>query len=555
MTVVVDAQSFQVPRRRARHACLLLCALLAGCGSRHDSGSSSAAAKSGIVTQPAAGGELVFGFDGAVQGFAFDPHKSAYAPHHRVMRSIYDSLVVALPDHDFGPWLAQSWEITNDGLSYTFHLREGVKFHDGTPFDAAAVKWNLDRIKEPKNALITSTDLGSYESSTVLDAHTVKVNFTQPFAPFLANLSKTNLGMVSPTAVAKYGDDFPLHPVGTGPFRLQSLQRDTEVVLARNPDYRWPPSAAGHQGPAWLDRIVFKNVPEESTRVAVLMNGQAGAVDLIPPQNLASLKSAGEYHVIEGELLNQNYSLYLNVQREPWSDPRVREAFKLTLDLDTAVRTIYLGTQARAWSPLSPSIFGYDKSLENSWKPDRARAAKLLDELGWKPGPDGVRVKDGKRLSLVFLDSQGNREKRLDLITLLRHQLRDNGFDLRIDSQPYGLYVAKVGSGDYDLLAGSQFAPDPDVLRRIHSPALRSAFSPSRTDDAELNQLLEAGAAELDPQKRRELYGRAQHLIVEREYAIPAYVLMYSVATATRVQGIAIDQHGFPIFYDSWIRS
>jgi peptide/nickel transport system substrate-binding protein len=551
---MTDAAPESSKVRRPARAWLVVMVLLLGCGKR--SGSPTESAANGGQAAPRAGGELVFGFDGAaISQFDLDPHKSAFAPHHRVMRSIYDSLVVALPDHQFGPWLAKSWEVAPDGLSYTFQLRQDVKFHDGTAFDAQAVKFNLDRIKDPKNALIALADIGSYESSDVVDAYTIRVQFSRPFAPFLVNLSKTSLGMVSPAAVKKYGVEYPLHPVGSGPFRFESLQPATEIVLQRNPEYRWPPSAASHAGPAWLERIVFKNVPEEATRVAVLMNGQAGAVDLVPPQNLIGLRKTAGYRVIEGELLNQNYSLYLNVERAPWSDPRVRQAFKQTLDLDSAVKTIFLGTQARAWSPLSPSIFAYDKSLENSWKPDRAAAARALDELGWKAGADGVRVKDGKRLSLVFLDTQGNREKRLDLLMVLRRQLRDNGFEMRVDTQPSGLYQAKVAAGDYDLLAGSLFAPDPDVLRRIHSPLLRAVTSVSRTNDPELNSLLEGGFSELDGDKRAEIYARAQHLIIDRTYAIPAYVLMYSVAAADRVEGIAIDRHGFPNFYDSWIRS
>jgi peptide/nickel transport system substrate-binding protein len=530
----------------------LLGALLCGCGS--PKGASTA----GTNQQPVRGGELVFAFDGAaISQFDLDPHKSAFAPHHRVMRSIFDSLVVALPDHRFGPWLAKQWEISPDGRDYTFHLRDDVKFHDGTRFDAAALKFNLDRIHDPKNALIALADIGTYESTSQLDDFTAVVHLRAPFAPFLMNLSKTSLGMISPAAAQKYGDQFGQHPVGTGPFRFDSLKPATEIALRRNPDYQWAPASAAHAGPAWLEQLTFKNVPEETTRVAVLMNGQAGAADLIPPQNLVGIQRSSDYHVIEGELLNHNYSLYLNVNREPWQDPRMRTAFRLSLDLDAAVKTIYLGTQTRAWSPLSPSIFGYDKSLEGSWHPDRAAAARILDDLGWKPGPDGVRVraKDGKRLSVVFMDTQGNREKRLDLLTVLRRQLRENGFELRIDSQPGGSYLEKSAAGDFDLLAGSLFAPDPDVLRRIHSPSVRALTSISKVDDSELEQLLQAGSLELDPTRRREIYGRAQHLIVERTYSIPAYVLTYSVAAANRVEGIAIDVHGFPLFQSAWLHS
>jgi peptide/nickel transport system substrate-binding protein len=287
----------------------------------------------------------------------------------------------------------------------------------------------------------------------------------------------------------------------------------------------------------------------------VLSNGQAGAADLIPPQNLIGLSRSPEYSVIAGELLNQNYSLYLNVQREPWTDVRVRRAFQLSLDIDAAVKTVHLGTQVRAWSPLSPSLLGYDPSLEGSWKPDPAAASRTLEELGWLLGEDGVRRKGGKRLTVVFVDSQGNREKRLDLLTVFRRQLKSTGFDVRIDSQPAGAYQQKVLDGDFDLLGGSLFSPDPDVLRRIHSPEFRGSTSVSKVDDPVLNQLLERGYSTLDDGERSAIYARAQRIILGEAYAIPIYVLTYSIVARASVRGIAIDRHGFPVFFDTWVGS
>ncbi len=535
---------------------LIVCLGIASSACGKHSGEAAASQSSGAVSgKPKSGGELVFGFDGAsLTQFELDPHKSAFAPHNRVFRSIYDSLVVLQSNQQFGPWLAKSWEISGDGRSYTFHLRDDVKFHDGTRFDAEAVKFNLDRIKDPKNALLALSDIGPYESSKVIDDFTVRVELSRPFAPLLANLSKSSLGIVSPAAVRQYGDQLGLHPVGTGPFRFKSVTPGTEIALERNPDYHWAAAGSAHDGPAWLDRLTFKNVPEEATRVAVLENGQAGAVDLIPPQNLVELKSSPKFHLVERELLNHNYSLYLNILREPWKDERVRDAFKRSLDIDAAVKTIYLGTAQRAWSPLSPSLLAYDKSLEGSWKPDRAAAARALDELGWKPGPDGIRVKDGKRLTVSFLDTQGNREKRLDLITMFRRQLHDTGFDLRIDSVPYGSYLEKSGAGDFDLVAGSLFAPDPDVLRRIYATDGRSLLAVFKGASPELNQLLNDGAKTLATDERIQLYSKAQRLIVEKTFSIPVYVLIYPVAAANNVQGIAIDTHGFPVFNDAWIQ-
>jgi len=284
-----------------------------------------------------------------------------------------------------------------------------------------------------------------------------------------------------------------------------------------------------------------------------LQSGQAGAVDLVPPQNLVLFKRSNEFQLFEGELLNHNYSLHLNNARAPWDDAKVREAFRLSLDIDGAVKSIYFGTAARAWSPLSPSLLAYDKTLENSWRADPARAAKLLDEHGWRPGKDGVREKDGKRLSALFLDTQGNREKRLDLLLVLRRQLQRNGIEVQVDSQPLGTYMERVAGNNWDLLGGSQFASDPDVLGRIYSPSRRTRVSPSNANDPELTKLLDEALREGEPGKRVALYQQAQHLIVEREFAIPVYVLKYNVAASKAVREIGIDTNGFPSFHETWI--
>jgi len=504
---------------------------------------------------PRTGGELLVAFDGAaIATFGLDPHNSAFAPHNRVIRSIYDNLTRLEPDQSIAPWLLESWKVWPDRKIYDLKLRRGVKFHDGSPFDAAAVKANFDRLSAPSNALSSRSSLGPYLSSEVIADDELRVTLSDPFTPFLRNLSMTKLAMVSPTAVAKYGPVYAQNPVGTGPFRFISLAPGTEIRLERNPDYQWGPSGAAHTGPAHLDKLTFKNVPEESTRVAVLASGQVQAADLIPPQNLSSLKADPNFHVLEKELLNTNYSLALNVSKAPWDDEEIRLAVRLSLDIDAIVRVIYLGSFPRAWSSLSPSMFGSaEKELTNSWRPDPARALEILSRKGWKPGADGVREKDGKRLTLKFLDTQGNREKRLDVIQLVRHQLSKSGIALLMDSEASGAYSAKVTNNEYDLLAGASFHGDPDILRQAYSPAVRSPVSGNKVVDPEIIAWLTDGAREPDGPRRAELYRLAQRKIIQKSYSIPIYVLLYNLAVAKQVHDIGIDAHGFPEFRDAWL--
>ncbi len=502
---------------------------------------------------PKPGGALSVAFDGTtVASFSLDPHGQygRFAPQARVMRSIYDSLVVLQPDQSVAPWLATSWQISPDRRQYTFQLRQDVVFHDGTKFDAAAVKANFDRIQNPANALLSLPQIGPYTGATVVSPYIVQVEFSQPFEPFLHNLSATGLAIVSPTAVAKYGKALGQNPTGTGPFRFDSLTPGSEIQLLKNAGYQWAPANAAHQGPAYVDRLTFSNVPEQLTRVAALQSGQVQVADLIPSQNIAEFKADPDFVFQQKEMLDSNYALQLNNSKAPWDDKDVRQAVKLSLDIDLIVRVIYLGTIERAWSPLSHNLFGSaELELTGSWQPNRALAKSILEARGWQLGPDGIRIKDGKRLTISFLDTQGNREQRLDVMQLVRHQLAASGIELSIDSQPMGNYLQKIENGDYDLIAGAQYTPDPDVLRYTFVPQFRSIIQGGTINDPQLNQWLIEAAAEGNPVQRKQLYLQAQQRIIDQVYAIPIYILRYNLAAASAVQGVTLDTHGFPIYH------
>jgi len=503
------------------------------------------------LAAPKPGGNLTIAFDGtASTAFKLDPHDCLFAPQARILRSIFDNLVVLQPDQTVAPWLATAWEISPDRRQYVFTLRQDVVFHDGTKFDAAAVKANFDRILDPANALLSLPQIGSYTGATVLSPYQVRLEFSAPFEAFLRNLSAAGLAIVSPAAVAKYGKVFGQNPVGTGPFKFVSLTPGEEIRLTKNPDYNWVPANAAHPGPAYIDNLVFTNVPEQLTRVAALQSGQVQGADLIPSQNIAQFKADPTYQFLQKEMLDTNYALSLNAAKAPWDDVDIRNAVRLSLNIDAIVRIIYLGTIERAWSPLSPNMFGSaEQVLRNGWKPDPAQARSILDAKGWVPGSDGIRVKNGQRLSISFLDYQGNREQRLDLLQLVRRQLQASGIELSIDSETMGGYISKAAGGEFDAGAGAQYAADPDVLRYSFVPQLRSSYNFIKTNDPQLNQLLIAAAAEADSTQRAQLYVQAQQLIVDKVYAIPIYILAYNIALASSVQGVALDTHGFPIFH------
>jgi peptide/nickel transport system substrate-binding protein len=455
-----------------------------------------------------------------------------------------------LPDQSVGPWLAESWEVADDRRTYDFKLRQGVTFHDGTPFDAAALKANFDRLGAPKNALSSRNSLGPYVGSEVLDRDLLRVRLSEAFTPFLRNLSMTKLAILSPTAVAKYGDAFNRNPVATGPFRFVGLEPGRAIHLERNPTYASAPPSAAHQGPALVDKLTFLNVPDEATRIAALKSGEVHAADLIAAQNLPEFRADPRFTLLEKELLNTNYSLALNVSRPPWDDEEMRHAVRLALDIDVIVRSIYFGSFPRAWSSLSPSMFGSaEKLLADSWRPDPARAKQIFSQKGWQETPSGIREKDGKQLTIRFIDSQGNREKRLDVMQFVRNQLRAVGVSLIIMSQPGSVTSAALADNKFDLTAGASFHADPDILRQAYTPEIRSAASGNRVVDREIIDWLQRGAREPDGPTRAAYYHKVQRKILDKTYAIPVYILPYNIAFTKRVEGVSIDAHGFPEFH------
>ncbi|WP_159881652.1 ABC transporter substrate-binding protein [Paenibacillus puerhi] len=532
---------------------MALVIFLAGCGGEAKPPAATGADSPSAAGAPVQGGEFSYALAGSPSGL--DPNVVPAAVDYRVMRSIYDSLVVQLPDKSIKPWLATEWTVSPDGKSYTFKLRNDVLFHDGTPFNAAAVKYNFDRIVNPATkSKFAVTLLGPYESSEIVDEYTVKVNLKSPYAAFLSSLGQAFLGIVSPAAAEKHKDQLVKNPVGTGAFKFVSWVENSAITLERNPDYKWGPLIADNKGPAYLDKLVFKIIPEEATRIGSVQSGQVSAVETVPPQNLVSLKGDPAIKLLQAEATGIPFTLMLNQSHEPWNELNARKAVQYAIDLDAIVKTLYLGTYQRAWSPLSPAMLGYNASLENAIKPDTAKANQLLDELGWARGADGIRAKDGKKLTLQYIDGSPNREKRNDIAAMIQQQLKQVGIQVHVEILA-DTTTAVMVKGANDLYGVSNVSGDPDILRSFfHTNAIPTpekwGHNHTRKSDKQLDQWLEEGLREQDPAKRADIYKKVQAYVVENAYGFPVYVFPYTVAAGKAVQGLKFDSLGYPLFYD-----
>jgi len=230
---------------------------------------------------PGGGGTLVYGLGFDLDN-TMDPQVTDFDSTIRVTLNICEPLVWEPTPGRFVPGLAESWEVSPDAKTYTFRLRKGVKFHDGTPFTAEAVKFTMDRVVAPETKAGQSHDqLGPYDHTEVVDDHTAKIGMKQGYAPLLTNLNGY-LGIVSPTAVKKMGlAEFARHPVGTGPFVFKEWVPKDHITLVRNPDYTWGSSFFKRRGPAALEQIVFKIIPEESVRTGTLKTGETQYIDAV----------------------------------------------------------------------------------------------------------------------------------------------------------------------------------------------------------------------------------------------------------------------------------
>lgn len=534
---------------------LALALIISGCAAPATGGATTGApAPAGNPSQPAPGGELTYAL--ATSPDSLDPHRSGLAVAVRVIRTLHDNLVVQGLDGTIKPWLATAWTVSPDGKSYTFQLRQDVKFHDGTPFNAEAVKYNYDRILDPETKAANSRALiRPYESSEVIDEYTVKLNLSTPSAAFLGNLSQALVSLVSPTAAEKYGDQLGKNPVGTGPFKFVEWKENDGITVERNPDYAWAPELVANQAAPYLDRLTFKIVPEEATRIGSVQGGQLLAAEVIPPQNIIALENDSNFHVYKANTSGLPYTLFINQSHAPWHELKARQALQLAIDVDAIVKTLYLGTYQRAWSALAPTTLGYDAALENGIQPDVEKANQLLEELEWVKGADGVRAKDGQRLTLKYVDGSPNREKRNDIAAIIQQQLKQIGVEVNVQITN-DVRTVVFENGDYDFYGNSQVNSDPEALRSFYHSASKNINGTQNLPgliNAEIDQWIDEGLLETDPAKRVEIYKKVQQAISAQAVIIPIYVFPYTVATSNTVFDLKFDLLGYPLFNDVYI--
>jgi len=457
----------------------------------------AAPAASAAAVKPTRGGTLTVAIDSNMKNL--DPIKSTLLVDRQIHYQLYDSLVSIGPDLKIQPGLADSWD-TSDPKAIVFKLHQGVKFQDGTDFDATAVKFNIDRILNTASSPRHS-EIASVASVDVVDKYTVKFNLTQPFAPLLATLVDRAGMMLSPTAIQKEGDSLSTAPVGagTGPFRFVEWLQDDHVTLERNPNY-WKKDANGDQLP-YLDKLVYKIIPDENNRLNNLKTGDVDIAINPPAKDIAAVKKDSAFVYKDAPALQFN-GIELNVKTEPFSSKDLRQAVAYAIDRDAILQTVYFGLGVVSNGPISPPLPPYDASYK-PYTHDVAKAKALLASGG---KPNGF--------SFDMLITSGSPQQQ-QLAELIKDELKDAGITVNIVPEEFTKLVDDTQNHKFtaSILGWSgRIDPDGNSYNHFHTGG---GFNDPQYSNAQVDMLLDQARASYDQEQRNSLYKQINKLVTD----------------------------------------
>jgi peptide/nickel transport system substrate-binding protein len=467
---------------------------------------------------------------------SLDPQLETTAPGSWVFSQILEPLITFNQQMEIEPRLATSWEFVDD-TRLRFTLRQGVTFHDGTPFNAEAVRFSWDRAFNSDPPGRWKSIAGPVSSVEVVDDYTVDIVTAQPYGPILLTMTMPYTGIVSPTAVQAMGADFSRAPVGTGPFTFVEWRANDRIVLDANPDY-W-------RGRPALDRVVFRTVPEEGARMLSLRTGEADMVLVPAPSDLDALEADPNFTVESAPGVGIFY-LAFNLDREKVSDVRVRQAIAHAIDRELIVESILEGIGVLARSVIGEPVFGFhDMRLQERYPYDPERAIALLGEAGYTRGADGLmRDASGRQLTLDLLPSNGRVPKDREVAEVLQEFLRQVGIEaeLHVFEWATTFTLMRGATLDYDLNSFTWFTTTADADYTMFSNYVSTELPPAswnrwRYANPDVDEWLKAARASLDPAEREELYARVQEQLAEDLPAIPLYGFAEVAALSANVTG------------------
>ena len=498
--------------------------------------------------EPQMGGKLTVGIE--YEPVTLDPHVTGQANARRMLHNIVDTLVYGDDEGGIHPWLAESWEISDDGLEYTFYLRQGVTFHDGEPFNAESVQYMWDRIMDPATASASAiAEMGPFERSEILDEYTIRAYLSEPSALWLRSMSSSAVAPVSPAAVEALGDRFGRAPVGTGPFRIVEWADNESLLVERHPDYDWAPEPFGHSGPAFLDEIEFVFIPEAQVRLGTVETGETDIIEEVPPRFVDMIDENPDFNLLRAPYNGSPLHYMINTQVAPTDEVAVRRAILHSVNTEAIVDNLYAGVVEPGNGPMTATMPGSVEGIYRDTYPfDTEAAAAILDDAGWELGSDGVRTRDGERLT-VRINVLTDVPEYGELGQVLQSQLGDVGIEVVLQPLARSPWAASNNEGtDYNMVGMGLWRNDPHMLSLLWRTD-GSAFTWSHYSNPEFDAIVDEAVRLTDVEQRFALYAEAQAILMEDAVSLPIYDQMNIMAANLAVEGIVFDQSAFPFYH------
>ncbi len=444
---------------------------------------------------------------------AIDPHKQRDMRTGRTLAHAFESLAQWSEEGELIPWLAESWDVEDNGSTFIFHLRTDVKFHDGTQFDAEAAKFSLERVLDPDTASPSAGQLGAIDTINVLDEYTLEVLLNAPNFLFVHEVTVAATGMVSPTAVQELGEAFGDKPVGTGPFMLVSHEPGSRLVLEAFDDY-WG-------GRPKIDEVVIRIIPEEDSQEIELEAGNLHIANYLTADGASRLDAQDGYTLIGRPGTNQRMYAFNN-EEAPMDDVRVRQAISYAIDREALLDEAFLGMGIPATTGVLPHSWSHNDDVRPTVY-DLSSAEALLDEAGWTMTADGVREKDGEKLHLTIFT--GSERERVRASEVLQAFLLEVGISSEIQSFEWGTYLDHMREGGYHLSFWTMNFASPDPNAHYNQFNSAHHWNVMNYRDPRMDALLDAGRATTDEQERKDIYDEIQEILIDE--AVVAWLFHY----------------------------
>lgn len=475
------------------------------------------------------GGSLIIGVPDDID--SLDPQMAENSSSLTALWFLGGTLVSKDVDGNIVPYLAKSWEISDDGLTYTFVLRDDVKFHDGTPLTAQDFVYSFERLRDPDLGSFYASAMGQVDTVVAVDDYTLQYNLLSLMPYLLESLSShPAFQPLLKSAVEAAGDQYATKHVGVGPYKIKEFVMGDKLVLERNPDFAWAPDDY-RQGPYNVEFLEFHIIPEPATMISGL---EAGEIDVasIEAKDIEQITGTGNFEIIESLQQGMKPMLHFNCSQAPFDDILVRQALNMALNRDDLIKVMLDGYGIPQFGPLSPTIPGYWTGVEEigyTYDPEQVKAK--MEEAGYTLDADGWWQKDGQRLDLTLVIYSTWSK----LAEVLREQFRAVGINMEIELMDEGLVVDEMFAGNYQIGALGYMFSNPSFLAKALHPV--TAWNIGKVTDDELAALIDKTQSTVDPDERMQYVYDVQKRMVEQAYYVPLYVPKTFMAVSTRLQG------------------